>query len=116
MIYSKPVLVILLIILLWVIYGTWGVFQKERESRANLLRVQNQLANLQERSSELSADVARLNTVQGKEEEIRSKYEVAKPGEELLVIVDKDGAETSSPPQTGWQRFWSDVTHIFRRD
>lgn len=116
MIYSRPVLIVLLLILAWVLYGTWGIFQKERGSRANLVRVQNQLATLEARNRELSVDVARLSTEQGKEEEIRSKYEVSKPGEQLLVIVDKSTTATTSPRQSGFGRLWSNFTSIFKRN
>ena len=115
-IYSIPALILLLIFLGLVIDGTWKVFQKERESRANLTRVQSQLATLQERNGTLSADVARLKTEQGTEEEIRSKYEVSKPGEEVLVIVDKDAAATTSPPQNVFQRWWSGFLDLFKRN
>ncbi len=116
LIYSKPVLIFLFILLVLVIDGTWKIYQKERESRANLARVENQLTTLKERSGNLSSDVTRLKTEQGMEEEIRSKYEVSKPGEQLLVIVDKDAAATTSPPQNLWEHWWSSFTNLFKRN
>jgi cell division protein FtsB len=112
-IYSIPVLILLLIFLILVIDGTWKVFQKERESQTNLNRVKSQLGSLNQRNLALSNDINRLKTTQGVEDEIRSKYEVSKNGEGVVVIVDKDtNATTSSSTISFWQKF----LNLFKRN
>ncbi|HZS42726.1 MAG TPA: septum formation initiator family protein [Candidatus Paceibacterota bacterium] len=114
-IYSKTVVIILAILLALLIEGTWKVFQKERESAANLWRVNNQLSELQARNTALSDDVAALQTDQGIESEIRSKYQVAKSGEQVIVIVDKDNTASSTPPGNFLVRWWDNFLSLFKR-
>lgn len=114
--YSKTTAIILIIILLLLIDGTWKVFQKERASRSNLNRAQNQLASLNQRHDALSEDISHLKTSQGIENEIRSKYEVAKPGEQVLIIVDKNGATSTDDSGGVLKRWWEKFTGLFKRD
>jgi cell division protein FtsB len=111
-IYSTPVI----IILIFVIDGTWKVYQKDRESKANLARAQNELTSLNTRDATLTSDIARLKTNQGVEDEIRSKYEVSKPGEQVLVIVDKDSSTTSTSTGNVIEQWWSKFLSLFKRN
>jgi len=87
-VYSKPVLVILTIIMVAFIYSVYGALEKERETR--LIRDQRNavLNELHEREIILQQEIDRLGTPKGLEAEIRSKFEVAKDGEEVIVIVE----------------------------
>ena len=87
-VYSKPALVILTIITIAFIYSVYGALEKERETR--LIRDQRAavLDELHEREAILQKEIDRLNTGKGLESEIRSKFEVAKEGEEVIVIVE----------------------------
>jgi cell division protein FtsB len=89
MIYSRLSVVLLLLVLLFVLKGVWGVYEKERLTRENLSRVQTELERLRERELYLSTGIERLKTPKGTEEEIRRKYGLVKPGEQVIVIVDE---------------------------
>ena len=112
-IYSKTTVIILIIVLLLFAQGTWRIYLKEKESRQNLERVESQLSTLTERKDTLTAQIERLNTEQGKEDEIRSKFQVSKPGEQVLVIVDKDSTPTTTPKVGVWSSIWSKILGIF---
>ena len=87
-IYSKITLVVLLVISFFILKGVWNVYKKQETSRDNLIKTKENLDNLREREKMLSSEIERLKTVSGQEEEIRVRYGLVKPGEEVLVIVD----------------------------
>ena len=87
-IYSPWVFIILLVITVVLIKGAWGVFFKQQESAQNLDKVRAELAKAEQREAELETHVSYLKTEEGIEEEIRDKYSVARPGEELVLIVE----------------------------
>ena len=56
----------------------------------------------------LEEEIERLSTERGVEEEIRSKFDVARAGEQVLVIVDakeEDVLLESEEEVSAWQRF-----------
>lgn len=107
LIYSKITLLILAVIVLLLLKSVWGVYEKARVTRDNLNRVAEDLANLESREAKLSAEIDHLKTEGGAEEEIRAKYGLVKPGEEVIVVVKKndndDSASVSSSPSF-WQK------------
>ena len=112
-IYSKTTVIILAIILLLFVEGTWKVYQKDRKSGQNLDRVNSELSSLSARQIALNAEISRLKTDQGTEDEIRSKYDVSKPGEQVLVIVDKEATTTATSTGNSWSHFWSEILSFF---
>ena len=97
--YSKPVLVLLGVVVLLFIYSVWGAYQKETETKEKWKAREEVLTELEGRESELEEEIDRLNTEKGIEAEIRSKFEVAKEGEEVIVIVEPPEEEVSSAPR-----------------
>lgn len=91
--YSPGVLLLLLVLLALAGKATWGLYAKERESRKNLNRVEDELHGLELREERLQADIARLKTPEGIEMEIREQFQVAKPGEKMVVLVPDRAGE-----------------------
>ena len=89
--------------------AAWEVFQKERKVMAELNRVVESKQDLEERKAALEETLNALGTNRGIEEEVRKKFPLAKPGEEVIVLLDaKDGSvdTSSSSRQSIWQSFW----------
>lgn len=101
------VLVLVLVAALWAV---WGVWQKELESRSLRAAAEGRLAEMQGRYDALSADVASLQTDGGQEDVLRDTYDVGKPGERLIVIVDEQSATSTATTAPilakPWWRFW----------
>ena len=114
-VYSKPALLILLILLVLSAKGTWSILGKEKESAANLKRAKAQLAELNSTNSALSQELAGLETTEGVENEIRSKYDVAKNGEQVLVVVDKDSSSASSTEASENKNWWQKFLNLFKK-
>jgi len=110
--YSRFVLLALLIVLALVIKAVWGAYGREQEGTANLERAQNGLAALRARSTELEEKLAHLKTLEGIEAEIREQFQMSKPGEKMVVVIpDKSSEEAISEPR---QSFVSRLFDIFR--
>lgn len=98
-VYSKGFIFLCVVAVLFGVRATWRVYQKAFEARANVREAQALLEELQERERFLRAELERLNTPRGVEEEIRQKFPVVKEGEEMAVIVD-DPAKNPTTTET----------------
>lgn len=106
--YHKATLIILSILVLIFAHSVWGVYQKKRESEEmKNISLQN-TKELRLRDEDLKMKIERLGTQTGVEEEIRSKFNVVKDGEKIVVIVeDQSSGLSASSSVTGfWQKIW----------
>ncbi|MDQ3076627.1 MAG: septum formation initiator family protein [bacterium] len=105
--YSKGMVITLLILIIFFARATYGVYQKQEESSANTLQAAGELKRLVDRQTLLNTELARLSTNEGIEEEIRAKFGVSKPGEEVLIIVDPHKATTTEiiEEESLWGKF-----------
>jgi len=106
--YSWPSLIVLVITSAFVLHGVWGVYQQERITRINKNQRLTHLNDLERREEALQAEIDQLSTERGIEEEIRQKFEVAKEGEEVIVIVEapSDVYTKGDAQREGfWRRF-----------
>jgi len=110
--YSKVTLVVLAIVVLLLLNSVWNIFLKERETNTTRKKLEREFVELQEREVLLREEIERLSTPRGVEEEIRSKFEVAKDGEEIMVIVDP-GHKDSTDTDDSRRSFWSRLFNIF---
>ena len=62
----------------------------------------------------MSSNIARLKTDEGKEEIIREKYQVAKEGEKMIIIVDEDRKEKPIEQEVVSHGFWNSIKKIFK--
>jgi cell division protein FtsB len=109
--YSKIVVIILAVLILFFAKATYGVYKKQLESKANALQAISELQKLQDREKLLNSELTRLSTHEGVEEEIRAKYGVSKPGEEMIIIVDNSKPTTTSTIEK--KGFWNSIKNIF---
>ena len=106
--HSRPVLVLLSILLLvfaWSVIGFMGKMQMTVENRRI---AENKVTELESQKENLLAEIAKLNTEDGKEESIREKFPVAKEGEGVIVIIeDKSQSETEDSKSGAFSSFLS---------
>jgi len=112
-IYSWPVLIFLLLILLLVVKGVWSVYQTQKISLENKLSSEKEYQELERRNQLLSSDLALLETDKGKEMEIREKFQVIKAGEQLAVIIDSS-EEEESQIDLHEENFWTKILNFLR--
>lgn len=100
-------MICLLIVIFFLLIKVWDVYKKQALTRDYLAKTAASLESLQAREKMLSSEIERLNTEEGTEEEIREKYGLVKPGEEVIVVVDEDSTDSNSflPKETSfWQK------------
>ncbi len=109
---SWPSLIILIILTFFLARGVWGVYVQERDTRITKNQRVAHLEELEGRESALQEELDRLDTERGVEEEIRRKFEVAREGEKVIVIVDAPtnaGEDSGGNPKGFWRSFFDTV-------
>jgi chorismate mutase len=85
--YSKASIVILFVLFVLFAKGAWGMYGKMNASAEARESTRKELGILMERRKNVGDEIARLKTKEGLETEIRGKFNVAMPGEEVLILV-----------------------------
>lgn len=98
---SRPVLILMGILLLFFAYGMVGFVSKMADTIKNRQIAENKIAELQKNKENLSTNIAKLKTDAGVEENIRDKFGLAKDGEGLIVVVDDKNAPATDE-STSW--------------
>ncbi len=98
----------LAVLIVWLSFLVAGIYRKERIAQQAVADTRAELAALSARQASLSGTVDDLETERGQEASLRETYGVAKPGEDVIVVVpDKD---LPPPPQP---TFWDKVKDFF---
>jgi len=114
--YSKVTIGFLVIVVILLVRPTWNIYQKSREGKRNVIEARSELATLENRKKELERDLEYIKSEHGRDQEIRSKFGVAKEGETLVVIVrdeEKKPVFEPVPEPTFFERTWSRFQFIF---
>lgn len=106
-IYSKITILIIFIFVILVAKSSSNAYMEQRLTRENLSIAQQELEELDSRRENIETKISDLNTTEGIEKEIRNKFRVAKEGEEMILIIDKDGDidNLSSNKDGFWSKF-----------
>lgn len=113
--YSQAFAIVLAVILLISSRSVFDVYRKDESARSKEQASAENLAALKAKKAGLEYEIARLKSTRGMEEELRKKFQVAKPGEEVLVIVDKDAgkvADVESKDVPWYSLLWREFTAL----
>lgn len=91
---SKPVLVLLGIVIVIFAWSVLKFWNKMRETERNKEIAEEKVEGLREQKEKLLADIESLNTEEGKERVFRENFGLAKEGEEVIIVV-----EDKNPPE-----------------
>src|SRR3989344_3498380 len=94
--YSIPALILLTLIAFVLAKGAVKIVVKEEESRSRVEALRAEASAMTAREEVLKKNIARLNTPEGIDEEIKAKFNVVPAGEEVAIIVDEKRAATST--------------------
>ncbi len=114
--YSPLVFIVLLITFILLARAVWSVYGHEQLSAKDRERVEGELASVSVRAQVLKGQVQDLQTPQGVDDEIRSKFNVVKAGEGVAVIVNGAQATTATTTYTTDRTWWQKVVDFFTRD
>jgi cell division protein FtsB len=106
--YSRITIFIFFIIVIFLVRAVYDIYKKERMSAKSVASVEENYNDLKNRQNMLKSEIERLNTDKGIEEEIRSKFSVAKPGETVVVVIDSSSS-TSTDSESAEKGFWNRI-------
>lgn len=95
----------LVVLLIVALSALWDVYKKERESRLLRTQAEREMNELAAQESRLSAELARLQTKRGKEEVLREHYQMGRPGEKMIVIVEPPAPEPVQATTTPFKKW-----------
>ncbi len=95
------------------VYSNWKIFQRLRASINFRQTAEINLKDETNREAELSAKVAKLQTESGLEKEIRERFPVAKPGEEVIMIISDNNEATSVTASQQKMSWWQKLFNRF---
>lgn len=108
---SWPVVGILGIILLFFALGVIGLLRKMEVTRDNKNMAQVRVEELELQKDQLTADIDKLSTPEGKEASIREKFGLAKEGEQQIVIIEDKQKKDETEDEGGG--FFSFIKKLF---
>lgn len=103
---SKPVLILLGILILIFTWNILGFWNKMQETEKNKKIAEEKVALLQQKKEDISSEINSLSTVEGKEKFIRENYGWAKEGEDVIVVVE-DKNLSATPIKASSSGFFS---------
>ena len=114
--HSPFVLVILLCVVVVFAFNMVGLIEKEKETAQKKALILDEIDTLNKRETMLRSDINKLNTDDGIEDAIRDKYQVVKPGEKMVVIVDdKNSTEIQSNDPKNDHSFLGWIKNMFNK-
>lgn len=106
-------LIVIIIFAGFMAKASWNISKKTGQGSEEVSIARSELNRLKIRQQSLAQSVAYLDTEVGLEDEIRSKYRVAKPGEAIAVIVDSGGGRGTATSTDASHGFWSRFISFF---
>jgi cell division protein FtsB len=109
--HSKFGIAFLLLLVVLLAQSVYGRYTVEREMALRTTSLQKELQELEQRKNALETRVDYMLGERGIEEEIRSNFDVAREGEQVVILV---GEDTTIEPMVQqepiepapWWRFW----------
>jgi len=86
---SRWVQALLLVVLLVVASSAYGRYQVAREMALRQERLAQELAELEVRREQLRAQVEYITSERGMEAEMRRQFDVAREGEQVVIILEE---------------------------
>ena len=92
--YTRLVLVFLVLLCILMAMSVFNRFTIERDMAARRATVEAELSELKDRQATLEAKVEYLREERGVEAEIRKHFDVAKEGEQVVVLLEDERQES----------------------
>lgn len=112
---SIPFLSFLFIIFIIFAISTVRLYFQSSRIYESRLKKEAELAKEQEKNTESNKDLLEIQTEEGKEKVLRQKFQIKKPGEEMVVIMNPkdDGAQNKNSGGNFITKFFR---ALFKRD
>ncbi len=102
---------ILILIIVWIISLIIGLFGKAQIAWQTAHQTQQEAAVLKNRAKVLEQNIHTLDTPRGYSAAIRTEFGVARPGEDVIIVIPSKIA-TSTQIKKTWWRWIFDALHL----
>lgn len=109
--YSKGMRIFLVVVALYSLFSAYMVYEKKRQSDKDVHEAELRLLALSAKETTLLQEIDHLQTDEGLEAEIRSKYSVAKEKEQVVVLVEDEPTTTTEVTQK--ESMWNRLERFF---
>ncbi len=112
---SRAVLAALFVLFAFISLSTAKVYLKSRLAVSKNEQVKREIEEMEKRKADMEKEIKRLKSDFGMEEEIRERFNVQKPDEKVLIIVDKTGKIdfNERKPEGFWTGIWRKIKGVF---
>jgi len=100
--YSRAILVLLVVVCLFLTRAVWDIFWKYRGSVADERQLQSKLAGLSSQEVYLASSTEELESQSGVEYALQEKFGAVKAGEKEIVLVNASVPSASSSALEGF--------------
>ncbi len=112
--HSPFVLLLLFLFLSFFIYSVINLIDREIDTSKKKEAILEEIEELKQKEQILNSNILKLKTEEGVEEIIREKYQVAKEGEKVIIIVDNDRDVNKKYQEETRHSFWRWFCDIFK--
>ncbi|MCA9363876.1 hypothetical protein KC727_01500 [Candidatus Kaiserbacteria bacterium] len=96
--YSKWVVALLVLFIVLLAISTFRRFSVEREMAEKRFQKEQELELLKQRAALLEEKVGHMQNERGVEEELRQRFDVAKEGEQVIILLDNGKSSEAASP------------------
>ena len=114
-IFSSILLVVLTIgIIGFLIFTNWNINQRRTELNLRIEALKKEIQTLEKKNQKLRAEISQSLTEGSLEKEAREKFNLKKPGEEVVTILPPEEAEGKLTKEKSlWQRILDPIRNFF---
>lgn len=109
--YSWPFIFICLSIIVLLGWYAFRSYQNYSLARAEYERIKEEIQETESRTAELKKELALLEDEKGRDRILRERFDVKKPGEEVVIIVE----EKPQPPTANEVSVFESFKNFFKR-
>ena len=113
--FSWPVIAALLLIIIWLFSLTAREYLAVKAVKKENAALEKELISLEEKNKTMEERLKNMNSAAGLEKIIRERFNVKKPGEEVLVVLNKEEKEAGgeSEKRGFFNSLWLKIKNIF---
>lgn len=112
--YSWPVLAILAIMLAGLGYKTFRSWQNYRIISQEYEKLQKKISEVEESKKKIDESLALLADEYGRDRVIREQFDVKKPDENVIIILDQDDRDTNGKKSQIALSFFSKIVNFVK--
>jgi cell division protein FtsB len=112
--FSRVVFVLFLCLAVLLGISLLGVYKKSRHADLRNKIIEEEVSNLVQRKQALDASLKQLENPLGVEEELRKRFQIKRPGEEYVVILDRAVELPEDLSQKDKWAFFEKILEFFR--